>query len=250
MRKLYHVEAGKEYNKLTPIRVIQTHNGTIWLCRCRCGVGTKVHNSHVAKGIVKSCGRVGCKESILRQDLLKHKFGKLTVLRYVQHNPSDGGHGGWEVQCICGNKKVVRTEHLTKHITESCGETGCKIYKTGSGSRQLPDGVSARNRVRDSYKRHAQSRNLLWSLSDKVAFRLFVSRCHYCGVEPSNKYCANKTTGVFVYNGIDRKNNKKGYVKGNVVSCCRVCNRAKNSMSYKDFTTYLDRLASYHSELK
>ncbi len=55
--------------------------------------------------------------------------------------------------------------------------------------------------------------------------------CTYCGSVPSQKIrWHNKKQKVeksLHYTGIDRKNNAKGYVNGNVVSCCGVCNSIK-----------------------
>jgi len=43
----------------------------------------------------------------------------------------------------------------------------------------------------------------------------------------------------YTYTGIDRVDNKKGYVVDNVVSCCTICNRVKNNMSYIDFKKWI-----------
>lgn len=50
---------------------------------------------------------------------------------------------------------------------------------------------------------------------------------------------------AFVYNGIDRVNNAKGYVTGNVVSCCKNCNLMKKNMSADAFIAHVRRIASY-----
>ena len=43
----------------------------------------------------------------------------------------------------------------------------------------------------------------------------------------------------FLYNGIDRKNNNMGYTYTNSVSCCKLCNQAKNSLSIKEFYDHI-----------
>lgn len=47
----------------------------------------------------------------------------------------------------------------------------------------------------------------------------------------------------FLYNGIDRVDSKKGYVAGNVVTCCRNCNQAKSDKSIDEFEEWAIRLA-------
>lgn len=77
--------------------------------------------------------------------------------------------------------------------------------------------------------------------------------CHYCNAEPSNilMYRGRNsfTLRHFTYSGLDRINNDMGYYLDNVVPCCFVCNRAKNSMSYKDFMDWLNKLTRYRSSL-
>lgn len=49
------------------------------------------------------------------------RVGKLTLLEYIPGRP-----GKWKCQCDCGNTTVVRTVHLKKGVTNSCG---CLKYK-------------------------------------------------------------------------------------------------------------------------
>lgn len=51
----------------------------------------------------------------------------------------------------------------------------------------------------------------------------------------------------FVYNGIDRMDNSLGYISGNVVTCCQICNRAKGAMLLEDFMLWIKQLVTYRS---
>ena len=42
-------------------------------------------------------------------------------------------------------------------------------------------------------------------------------------------YCGDKSTGI------DRIDNKKGYIEGNIAPCCGVCNHMKWNLSKQDF---------------
>lgn len=97
-----------------------------------------------------------------------------------------------------------------------------------------------------SYIQHgAKQRGYKFNLTDEQVGELIVQPCHYCGLEAID---SNQRTignrGVFHYNGIDRVNNDKGYVTGNVVPCCLICNRAKNSWSAEEFKAWVKR--AYH----
>lgn len=77
--------------------------------------------------------------------------------------------------------------------------------------------------------------------------------CYYCGSAPGNliTYRGQNsfTFRYFVYSGLDRINNDVGYTRQNVVPCCIICNRAKNSMPFKDFIDWLNRLTDYRQRM-
>ena len=41
--------------------------------------------------------------------------------------------------------------------------------------------------------------------------------------------------GDYLYNGLDRVDNNKGYFEDNVVPCCGVCNKMKGTMKQEEF---------------
>ena len=53
------------------------------------------------------------------KDLTGQKFGELTVIRKSEIKKSN--RTAWECQCLCGNKTIVITNHLTSGHTRSCG---------------------------------------------------------------------------------------------------------------------------------
>lgn len=67
-------------------------------------------------------------------------------------------------------------------------------------------------------KRSAKQRNLRWSLSFTGFKKLLRQPCTYCERQL-------KETGI----GLDRIDNKRGYSKSNVLSCCGVCNRIRSN---------------------
>lgn len=79
-----------------------------------------------------------------------------------------------------------------------------------------------------AYKEGAQLRGYEFGITDEEADRMFRSPCHYCGYLPANRF-----------NGIDRVINKVGYISGNVVPCCKWCNRAKGRQPAADFVAWL-----------
>src|SRR3990167_6369828 len=92
------------------------------------------------------------------------------------------------------------------------------------------------NKLLANYKNSAKVRNVPFTLSDEQFRELTQEKCFYCGSEPSQEKYRKFSNGAYVFNGIDRKDNSKGYVQGNVLHCCFICNRAKGNMSYEDFS--------------
>ncbi len=63
-------------------------------------------------------------------------------------------------------------------------------------------------------------------------YEQFGMRCPYSGIEMTHTLGVGKT----MYNmSIDRIDNTKPYIDGNLVFCCAIINRMKNNTSLKDF---------------
>lgn len=97
------------------------------------------------------------------------------------------------------------------------------------------------NSLYKRYQRGALDRKLEFKLSKKHFLHLVTSRCKYCGIKPFQKH-KNAT-----YMGIDRMDNKKGYTKYNVISCCKYCNYAKSTMGFVEFDNWLERVKEFQT---
>ena len=157
------------------------------------------------------------------------RFGRLVVLAETR-----GVKGEYQRQCHClcdcGEKTTVLRPNLDTGATTSCG-----CYKVESQS--LQPGLAARNQVIGQYKFSARRRNLAYAISNDEMDIFLLNRCHYCNAPPSRT--KSTPAGSFIYNGIDRVDNDRGYVMGNVVTCCADCNYAKRLLSYDDFITHV-----------
>lgn len=113
------------------------------------------------------------------------------------------------------------------------------------GLSALPYGGVARNAILRLYKTNAVRRGLEWSLTEKEFDWITQQLCHYCGTPPSNCYAkagGGKQSTPFHYNGLDRKDNNRGYIVENVLPCCGTCNRAKGQLHYDEFLNWIERL--------
>jgi len=207
--------SNKRFGKLTAISSTtnRSDGNVVWKCVCDCGKACLVDSHSLARGNTRSCG---CLHSL---DLVGKRFGKLLVLDLVDTI----GKKYYSCQCDCGNKTNVRTSHLTSGSISSCG---CL-----RSDRALPYGESSFNSLYSIYQTGARKRNLDFKLN-KERFRFLTKQnCYYCNSEPYLVIRRSRTNGTYTYMGIDRVDNHKGYIDGNVVPCCISCQRAKNSVS-------------------
>ena len=165
----------------------------------------------------------------MKHTLINKRFGKLIVLKEVGRAKDRSVI--WECQCDCGNKTNTTSRSLMCQDTKSCG---C-LRKISSGEANF-------NKLLANYKNSAKVRNVPFTLSDEQFRELTQEKCFYCGSEPSQEKYRKFSNGAYVFNGIDRKDNSKGYVQGNVLPCCFICNRAKGNMSYEDFSLWIKRI--------
>ena len=84
---------------------------------------------------------------------------------------------------------------------------------------------------------------------------MIIEPCFYCG-DINSSYLRDYRKGKLVsdiiiyYNGIDRVDSNKGYIKTNTVVCCKRCNVAKSDMSVLEFKEWLNRIYKNFIELE
>ena len=119
-----------------------------------------------------------------------------------------------KLMCLICNKVDIEN-NFTNQKCLKCYEN----YKKAELNR---NDINPLIKILSDYKTRAKNKNILWNLDDKFALTLFQSNCYYC----------NKLVG---YNGIDRIDSYKSYIKDNCVSCCKICNIMKGIKSVKEF---------------
>lgn len=159
----------------------------------------------------------------------------------------------WQFRCVCGNTVDLPVNTVKSGQTKSCGCLSVQAWaKNGKANGRL-NGLKSKGVIRivnapynelyGQYKRKALKRNYVFELSLDEFMEIINKPCHYCGTAKSNTWRYNKGSVTIEYNGIDRKDNSKGYIIGNVVSCCGTCNRMKMDMDYESFIKHCKRIA-------
>lgn len=170
-------------------------------------------------------------------DLTGKKFGWLTVIKREYPN-AKWGHIKWLCKCDCGNEKIILGDSFKYGKTKSCG---CLNKKTGRKNR-LKSGISNMRTLFRHYKRSAKKRGYNFELTIEQFAEITKKDCYYCGTKPNQIAKHYSCFGDYIYNGIDRIDNNKGYTIENVVSCCKQCNFAKRDLTTKEFKDWIKNI--------
>lgn len=169
-------------------------------------------------------------------DITGNRYGRLVVIR--QQGRASDRQILWLCQCDCGKLTTARGYDLRRGQSKSCG---CLKRDLCS----LPSGDAALNHLMGTYRRQAARRGLQWELGRAQFAKLTARPCHYCGAAPAQVAHYEGYNGDYIYNGIDRKDNGRGYTPNNCVASCGQCNRNKGAMDYQAFLDWITRVCSY-----
>ena len=152
------------------------------------------------------------------------RFGKLVVLWAAGWRPSGKDYRiVWACQCDCGTITIAYICDLQRGRTKSCGCAKVKKHNVNAMSLFC------------QYRHKAKARGLSWNLTFEQFLVLTSSPCHYTGWEPSQVFSQSKRHEPYIWNGIDRVVNEKGYTLENCVPCNGDVNKAKLRMSKEKF---------------
>jgi len=123
--------------------------------------------------------------------------------------------------------------------TKSCGCIKGEVQRKKREDRESFIGETQFNQLIKNYKNGAKKRGLVFKLSNDEMYEIVTKDCYYCGQEPSQII-----GGVhrFYYNGIDRVDNSKGYIKSNCKPACKTCNIMKRQLSKNDFLEHINKI--------
>lgn len=163
--------------------------------------------------------------------LAGQRFGRLIAVRMIAKKYFSNRM--WLCRCDCGTEYKVPGAKLVSGHTQSCG---CYQRDKLSAAKRKRPYESAYNKL---LRWAGQYEGVVISYEDFLEL-VKKGHCNYCGalIEWSE---FNQTKGSGYY--VDRKDNAKGYVRGNCVACCGTCNRMKSDMLYPDFVKHIKTLA-------
>lgn len=172
-------------------------------------------------------------------DRTGQKYGEWEVLNFAGLNKH--GEAMWLCRCSCGIEKSVVGNSLKCGLSRKC--VPCS-QKPRDYKERLPDIIWKR------ILRGASRRNIEFKVNREYCLKLFDSqkeKCALTGLDiafPKNgsSYLRNEGTA-----SLDRIDNRKGYVRGNIQWVHKDINRMKNIHS-EEYFKYLCRLVTEKGE--
>lgn len=180
------------------------------------------------------------------KDLTGQQFGEWTVLFRVHH---DRKHTMWKCKCSCGLTKDVYSTHLIQGNTHKC--TKCTgLGKRGKNHGQYTGYGDICGDYWGSIRRGANAqkgyrKQIDFSITIEYAWNLFLKQ---------NRRCALSNIPIFIdfkkYEhehtaSLDRIDNTKGYIEGNVQWVHKEVNMMKRTLDQDYFIYFCKKIAEY-----
>lgn len=190
-----------------------------------------------------------------RSNLTEKVFGRLTAKHIIEAKET-GKHCIWFCVCSCGGSNKVSVNNLISGSVKSCGclkrEIASRVVKVTNAKQKgkkrekvSKPGTAFRALLR-AYRRGAIERGLSFNLSDELFLQLTSGECYYCGAPPNPAFRKKSQFGeIYIYNGIDRRDNLLGYEPTNCSSCCNRCNMAKKAMNEETFLSFISAVYNH-----
>jgi hypothetical protein len=185
-------------------------------------------------------------KKIQSKDLAGKRSGKLVVIKKSDKTNKRGFRAYWDCICDCGNFTVVITNKLQTNYTKSCG---CLRFRRGSASHRY-NGVGE---ITGSYVNNismaAKNTGKEWNVSKEYLSNLYELQEHKCvlsglSISFGNRYLKVETTA-----SLDRIDNSKGYVEGNLQWIHKEINKMRGKLPVSEFLGFCKSITEHQKRL-
>jgi hypothetical protein len=178
------------------------------------------------------------------------RFGRLLVIAQPPKDEYDSRsikRTLFLCRCDCGTERLFDAGNLKKP-SKSCGCIRREHAKQIGFARRTQAGFF--NNYYGEYRRQARNRGIAFELSLVEFTALVKSDCRYCGAPPTLREKKTFTGLPAPVNGVDRTDSNVGYIAGNTVPCCQMCNLMKNHHPLELFISHCRKVAAYTQQLE
>lgn len=217
MRKNQKYFVGYKQGKLEIIKIIPlSHSNSSFLCRCECGQQVRINRGKFCKRF--DCG---CENPLrldkARIDLIGKRNGKLLALKWLR---SENYRNIWLCKCDCGKYTEVARTNFNFRVMACKRCKGLFSMRSGPGFEEIPEFMLI------SIKKGAVVRNLEYTITNDYIWKIFLQQNRKCALSGRDiKFGGDsgETTA-----SLDRIDNTKGYIDGNVQWLHKHINMIKN----------------------
>jgi deoxycytidylate deaminase len=212
-----------------------------YICLCACGNEVEVTAGNLSRGNTTSCGCKFLKSTKYNfVDLTGQRFGFLKVSKKSDVMTKTRGVL-WVCECDCGNVVELASNALTSFNNVTCGDKK-RHYKNELDPKFKRVGEIPLTHI-NTIKQNAIKRNIPFSLSPEYLWELFLKqdkKCMLTGelLKFTEDRNASGTRALNTTASLDRIDNKKGYIDGNVRWVHKHVNIMRGSLSDEAFLEY------------
>lgn len=158
------------------------------------------------------------------KDLTNQRFSSLLVLNKADSKKEYSNTAWWNCLCDCGKKCIKNGTDLRQGKTKTCG---CRIsIKSRTNWKGYGDIPKSKWRI---LNKNALQRNLEFNLTIEFCDKLFKDQDKKCYLSGMNISFEDNTASI------DRIDNTKGYIRGNVAWCHKDINKCKQTFTKDEF---------------
>ena len=136
-------------------------------------------------------------------------------------------------------QRKIETEGIEQYL-KSNAEYAKKWRENNPEKQEIvnENKKNSKNLQYNVYSRNATLKNLDFTIKYDDYLNIVEHNCYYCG-----------TLQEKGFNGIDRKDQTKGYILQNCVSCCKLCNYMKGSTSDDVFIKRAEHILTFQNKI-
>jgi hypothetical protein len=184
------------------------------------------------------------------KDLTGLKFNKLTAVERLEVARGSNGEYLWKCQCECGKQRIVRRSNLLRLVVKGCEDCGGQHRYFGNGSQRIPP-LHYKKVTQSTFYRiskGAKERHIEFSVSMQYMGDLFEFQGELCalsGLPIQMPMRSRDTYKLSNLASLDRIDNSKGYVEGNVQWVHKDINYMKQWFSQDHFISMCAAVARF-----
>ena len=246
---------GMKFGNLNVIDLFGKEDGKYyWNTICDCGNYKKVWTSNLTREKVTSCGCL-----INKPNLIGLRFGYGVVIDKASLR-KENNRQEWVLKCDCGNIYQAKTCQLTGPKNRRSISCKCKQYDPMNKEKMREPNIIGHKNLTSSiwniYKTNSRKKKIEFNITSEYAYNVYIlqnKKCVYTGwnidfgkiiIIDGRKTIIDKTASM------DRINNKKGYIEGNIQWVNKHVNLMKNSHSEEYFLEICKAVTNNRTEVE